>query len=237
MNRRGIVFLIVLGFLLPVMVNAATPQQDDLHPHASVDVWVDQLGSYNYYWTNIGEGYSINMDIEVTYGSDIDFYILDEDNFDTWHDGGSASSSLTRQNTGSISVSFTVPTSGEWHLLFINDNWLFRKHLEGTITVTAPYVPNTPSSIAGAVVAVLILGVIAICIAGCAAKSQKDKQEGQVSSQPSQISYGVNQPPVRSSQQVSYCPYCGTPKQLFDAKFCSKCGRAFSGPALEWDGP
>ncbi|TFH03805.1 MAG: hypothetical protein E4H14_16025 [Candidatus Thorarchaeota archaeon] len=232
MNRRGIVFLVVLGFLLPVMASAATPQQEDIHPHADVDVWVNALGYYNYYWNDLGSGNRINVNIDVTSGDDIDFYILDEDNYDTYINGGSASSHLTRENAGSISVSYTIPSSGEWHLIFRNDNWFFRKHLEGTITVTAPYVPTSPSSSAGAVMALLVIAAVVICIAVCAAKSQKDKQEGPVASQSSQTGYQVAQPSVRPTQQVGFCPYCGTPKQLFDAKFCSKCGRAFSGPDL-----
>ncbi|MGY5873936.1 MAG: hypothetical protein RTV72_16940 [Candidatus Thorarchaeota archaeon] len=225
MKRRGIILLLALVFFLPVITNAAAPQQEDLHPHATVDVWVDALGSYNYYWNDLDEGYTIRVDIDVTYGSDIDFYIVDEENYDDWVDGYDANADVLRENVGSVSLTFTVPSSGEWHLLFINDNWLFRKHLEGTITVAAPYVPNDPSS--SAMLGLIGLGLVVVCIAVCVSKSRKDAQKKQSQSPQSRHDYQIQQP---ASQQVVYCSYCGTPKQHYDALFCSKCGRAFSGP-------
>ncbi|NHI89067.1 MAG: hypothetical protein EAX87_06055 [Candidatus Thorarchaeota archaeon] len=231
MNRRGFIFLVILGILLPIGVDAATPRPRDIHPNATIDIWVDPLGSHNYYWNNIEEGYTIHIDFDVTYGTDIDFYILDEENYDLWHNNQDAYAEVIKESIGSISESFTVPSSGEWHMLFINNDWLFSRHIEGTVTVSAPYVPNdlsTDGIIEGAaflVFIVLVVGVIS---------REYQKKQNAFSGQ--QSVYGQTQghatPIPRQTQQGGYCPYCGAPRVDSNAGFCSRCGRAFRGPEL-----
>ncbi len=236
MKRRGFLLLLVVGFLIPVAVDASTLQSTDMHPLASVDFWVDTSDSYRYYWSSLGEDYVIHVDIEVTSGSDIDFYILDEDNYDLWSSGYSSSAEVGRDNAGSVSLSFTVPVSGEWNLLFINDNWLYRKHIEGTITAAAPQVINDSSGLIGAVITAIVLVVIIGCILDYASKHEKRKQQTQQVYQPSypqapqypEYSRAPSPPPA----QTGFCPYCGTPKHSIDAQFCSTCGRSFRGSDL-----
>jgi hypothetical protein len=210
-----------MGLLLPIAANASTPRIHGVHHLASVDFWVDTLNSYNYYWTSIGKDYVISIDVEVTSGSDIDFYILDEDNYDLWSDGSSSYAEVIRQNVGSISLSFKVPVSGEWHLLFINDNWLFRKHIEGTITAVAPVAANDVSDLGTAVAAIIVVVVIIVCTISYLSKYEKRRQQAQHGYQP-----------AYQQVQTGFCPYCGAPRQLYDAQFCSRCGRPFRGPDL-----
>ncbi|MHA1930062.1 MAG: hypothetical protein ACTSV2_15930 [Candidatus Thorarchaeota archaeon] len=231
MNRRGLVFLVILGFLLPVVTTAAAPQPAESHPNATVDFWVDTNNSYRYYWNNVPEGYTIYIDVEVTSGSDIDFYILDEENYDLWDDGQSSDAARGQSNVGSVSISFTVPSSGEWNLLFLNDNWLYRKHIEGTITAIAPTTTSTTTTSSPtaemSLVSAAIFGLLLIFLMGMAfvfcrkfEERKKDPQE-------------VYIPPQIQEQIAIYCQYCGTQRQGLDAQFCSKCGRAFSGPEFQ----
>jgi len=224
-----------VGLLIPVAVDASTLQSTDMHPLASVDFWVDTSDSYRYYWSSISEDYVIYIDIEVTSGSDIDFYILDEDNYDLWSSGYSSSAEVGRDNVGSVSLSFTVPVSGEWNLLFINDNWLYRKHIEGTITAVAPQAINDSSGLIGAVItAIVFIVVIAALTVVCTKASESKHKLGVTESQQTYPQYAPvsppGQPPV--SENAKFCPYCGAPRQFFDAKFCQNCGRPLRGPDL-----
>ncbi|MFW9789459.1 MAG: hypothetical protein ACFFE1_17465 [Candidatus Thorarchaeota archaeon] len=230
MNRRGIIILLVIAMLLPYTVDAGTTKPREIHMNATIDVWVDVLGSYNYYWNNLGKDYTINIDIEVTSGNDIDFYIVDEENYDLWQDNQDAYAEVIKENIGSVSQSFTVPSSGEWHLLFINDNWLFRKHIEGTVTVTSPPMSNDLSL--DAVIGTGLILILVFVVIGCISNENKKKQSRDISQQPiyhQSKDYGS----PRAPQNVAgYCPYCGTPKPVIDAVFCVSCGRHFDGPDL-----
>ena len=228
MNRQIIVMMIILGLFIPAVASAAVPQPDRFHPNADVDIWVNARGTYNYYWNDIPAGYRISIDLEVTYGAGVDFYIMDEENYDLYVDDQSCYAEVIRESVGAISLTFTVPSSGEWHLVFYNDDWLFQRHIEGTVTILASTI-SSPSSLIGAVVvlAILLIG-LGIGIACCKKLGAQDKKQDQGYQVPSQTSYGS--PPVQEKQAVTFCPYCGNPKQLYDAKFCSRCGRSFSGP-------
>jgi len=238
LKRRGIILLILAGLFLPVLVNAAAPQPAEIHPHATVDFWVDTNNSYRYYWSDLPTGYTININVEVTSGSDIDFYILDEENYDLWDDGQSSDAERGQSNVGSVSISFTVPSSGEWNLLFINDNWLYRKHIEGTITVTATTTYSSPTDSdtmapAGAVIIAAVILFIIGMAALCCKKFNESQQEPPTMGGPPHKDgpplLPLHQPVrVQQEQVTMFCPYCGTQRQSHDAQFCSKCGRAFT---------
>jgi hypothetical protein len=231
LNRRGITILLIIAILLPYAVDAATPKPREIRFNATIDVWVDALGSYNYYWSNIGEDYTINIDIDVTSGNDIDFYIIDEENYDLWLDNQDAYAEVIKENVGSVSESFTVPSSGEWHLLFINDNWLFRKHIEGTVTVTSPYIPSDLSD--DTLLGIAFVLILVFLIIGCISAENKRKQSKDTTQQPVYQQVRDSVTPTRKPQHVAgYCPYCGAPKPVMDAKFCASCGRSFDGPDL-----
>ncbi|MGY5880776.1 MAG: hypothetical protein RTV31_11025 [Candidatus Thorarchaeota archaeon] len=87
----------------------------------------------------------------------------------------------------------------------------------------------TPStSVTGSAILILVAILIIVGVAACIC----DRTRKQQKQAPSSYQQAVTElhPSARTSDEVSYCPYCGTPKQQFDAQFCSRCGRAFSGP-------
>jgi len=236
LKRYGIILFVLVGLFLPVIANAGSQQSSEFHPAASVDFWVDTNDWYSYYWNDISAGYSIDVDIDVTSGNDIDFFITDGENYDLWVDDQSSNAYLIRENVGSVSVSFTIPHSGEWRVVFLNDDWLYRKHIEGTISAFAPPTTTITTSspldsdvVGPLVIFAVIIFLIGMTIACCKKVEDRQKESRQGHQVPQQTSYEV---PVHKEQVVMFCQYCGTQRQSSDAQFCSRCGKSFSGPEL-----
>jgi hypothetical protein len=222
--------------LLPITANSHVLQPEKIHQHASVDFWVDTLDWYSIYWIDLDEGSRIYVNVDVTSGNDIDFFIADGENYDLWADGQSSSAYHIMSNVGSVSVSFSVPSSGEWRVVFKNDNWLYRKHIEGTITVYVPTTTSSPSSslsnIGSLIIALVVVFLIVMMIA-CCKKLEDSKDPPQIIYSPNEKQHGpplspLNQHfPPRQDPVIMFCPYCGTQRQNYDAIFCSRCGKAF----------
>lgn len=167
----------------------------------------------------------IYVDFEVTSGSDIDFFICDGETYDLWNDGNTVTVSVLHENVGSYSTSFRVPSDGEWRVVFYNDNWFTRKHIEGTVEVRVPTSPsNTLLGIAG-------LGLIVLVIVGIAVVFHYVKKHTKTRKQLPE--YG--QPPSRRLHtsgrvRTNYCPHCGQRLRLPSAQFCSSCGASLGLP-------
>jgi hypothetical protein len=62
----------------------------------------------------------------------IDFLILDEENFNSWNQGHEVIPSYERKNVVELSWSFSVPSDGEWYVIYIN-NSIYMKQVEMSI--------------------------------------------------------------------------------------------------------
>ena len=83
MKREVITCVLLVIVMAPALVQAAAPaQENDIRPLADIDVWIERGGSYAFFWTQLDEDDVIYVDFEVTYGSDIDFFICDGENYD-----------------------------------------------------------------------------------------------------------------------------------------------------------
>ncbi len=234
MKKWLMILVLVVGLMLPTVASAATPESNlDFHPNADIDIWIDPLGWHRYWYTDLDAGDIISVSIDVVEGPGIDFFICDDENWDIWEGGGTASVYNLRENVGSLTASFTVPRSGTWSVVFDSDS-LSNIHIEGTINAYTPTTTTSTSSpadlslIAGAITLGLLLILLGMACF-CAKKYQEGQQEGQQGYQASpQPSY---QPvPIQKEEIVMFCSYCGTQRQSPDAPFCSRCGKAFSGP-------
>jgi hypothetical protein len=225
LRKRILLSFIVLVVVLPVLVDAAAPKtRNDLTPELDVDVWVGGLQVY-YVYIDLDVGDTIYVDIEVTSGAGINFFICDQENYNLWSSLQSASVYGQQQSVGSVSTSFSVPTSGRWYCVFWNDALLTSKHLEGYVgTIPIPLAGDFLLVIVGLVFVVVIGGVIWFGLK----KTQGPKAVHYPQPMPPQQPYTVPSQPTSSN----YCLYCGTPKQSSSAIFCSTCGRAFDGPGL-----
>lgn len=198
------------------------PDRDGFIPEADVDVWVDGWGSHHWWWSNLDTSDTIYVNVEVTSGAGIDFFICDQDNWNLWSSGFTASVYSKLENRGSISVTFHVPYSGTWHAVFYNDDLLTQKHIEG-------YIGLNPLGGADLTLILLILicvGAVIEVIWQGIKRIQQPKVEGypkemlpQISKQP------IHQQPSQTS--TNFCSYCGTPRQSTTSQYCATCGRRF----------
>ena len=73
MTKRWILFVAIVGLLLPNLVSASTPVLTETHsPDGTIDVWISPLSYYAGYMTNLDEGDIIYINIEETSGGGID---------------------------------------------------------------------------------------------------------------------------------------------------------------------
>jgi hypothetical protein len=225
-KREAIACILLVFAIGPVLVQAAAPaQENDMRPLVDVDVWIDQLSWHSYYWTQLDEDDVIYVDFEVTSGSDIDFFICDGDTYDLWSDGNSVTVSVLHENVGSYSTSFRVPSDGEWRVVFVNDNWLIRKHVEGTVQVQSPTSPsNTLLGMAGLGILILVIVGIAVVFHHMGKHTKTRKHVPEYVQPPSQL--------IHTSGRVrtGYCPHCGQRLRLPSAQFCPSCGASLGPP-------
>ncbi|MHA1862655.1 MAG: zinc ribbon domain-containing protein [Candidatus Thorarchaeota archaeon] len=224
MTKKWILIAVIVGLLLPNAVSAATPTQSETYsPLLSVDVWISPLSWYAVYMTDLDEGDIIYIDIEETSGGGIDIIILDLENYNQYSNLNSYYYRARYLNRGSLSTSFSVPSSGTWYVVLQNDAILTSKHVEGSVGTS----PSTNSILTVFIGLVIVISLICICIGIC--KKVNDDQEKK-----KKQSYQAPPPNVPlQTTDAAFCPYCGTQRQSYDAQFCSKCGRPFSGPEFE----
>jgi hypothetical protein len=211
--------LLVLVFLVSIPQCAS-----DFIPAESMDFWVDVISWHAKYYSSCEEDATISGNFEVTSGSDIDFFICDSENYDKWCNLEDATAYNIKYNIGSLDFSFTVPADGRWYIVFVNDAWLTRKHIEGNIYYHAPqsaeYNPIVGLAILGGVGGFALVFVILYKLF-----HTEQKPQPQV---PIRRYVETSQPP---QTQFMYCPHCGKPVHS-TMKFCPNCGGS-TGPPPE----
>jgi len=128
MRWRVLAFLIILGLLLPITVEA------DVY---SVDA---DIASYRHYdvWFSLEGGDQIIINIQETTGRGIDIYIFDEENYDLFSHSGDYDYLERYQNRAILSTTITVPESGTWYVAFWNTHGS-TIHIEGTVRTESPH--------------------------------------------------------------------------------------------------
>ena len=220
MNREVITGVLLIIVIAPALVQAAAPaHENDIRPLADLDIWIDQLSVYYYNWTQLDQGDVIYVYFEVTSGSDIAFFICDAENYDLWIDEQNATAYEVQNSVGSYSTSFSVPSDGEWRIVFINYNSLVRKHIEGTIEIRDP---TSPANLA---YGVQLLCMLSVLILGAAVAFRPMRKRAKM--RKDMLEYG--QPPFQQTDtsgwmRTSYCSTCGQSHHPPNARVCSVCG-------------
>ena len=220
----GLILLIIVVPLLGGTVAARTNKADELRPLADIDIWVDPLSWHHFWYSGCESGDSIYGDFEVTSGGDIDFFICDQDNYDLYDTGHTASVYQKHDNWGSLTWSFTVPAAGTWHVVFSNADSLFTsKHIVGHIYHSSA-AANSDWSGASVVAALVVIAVVIALFK----RIGKAEEEGKSQGEPTQLTGPVQQ------VQAGFCPFCGAPRLPPNAAFCAHCGRQYpTGPGTQ----
>jgi hypothetical protein len=218
--------IFVLSMLIPLADANVVTQPDDhtIRPLADIDVWIDGLSWYSYYFSGCEEGGQLYGSFEVTSGSDIDFFICDRATYNSWTSGNTVTVYQRYQNVGSLSYSFNIPEDGTWHIVLRNDAWFTRKHIEGTVSYSAPVLGLSNAAVLGFVFLAGLLIFVGVCAKVCSDQGKKPPK------QPQQIV----KPYPPTSQISKFCPQCGNPRQSLNDRFCPQCGKSFlDAPGIE----
>jgi hypothetical protein len=225
----GLILLIIVVPLFGGTAVARSNKADELKPLADIDIWVDPLGAYHFWYSGCKSGDRIYGDFEVTSGAGIDFFICDQENWDLWDTGHTASVYQKHDNWGSLTWDFTVPEAGTWHVVFDNMDSLFTsKHIVGHIYHVVPTTTSSyaPLDISGFFPGILVLAIIVVIVA-LSQRSMKQKS-GMKPTEPPPMTSSVQQ------AQAGFCPFCGAPRLALNAAFCSHCGRQYpTGPGVQ----
>ena len=222
-----VILLLFIGLVLPVLVTAAVPRnQTGHHPELDVDEWIDGYDWY-YVYMNLDDGDTIYVEIEVTSGTEIDFFICDQENYDIWASYRSATGYRSREDVGSISTSYTVSSSGTWYAVFINSDSVTSKRIEGYVGTTNPLLADFGYLLP-------FIGIAVVIVIGGATWSGLKKIQ-----QPKTVQYQSTMSPERTYETydpqnaAGHCPFCGTPKRAYNARYCTTCGRNFEDSDLQ----
>ncbi|MHA1588658.1 MAG: hypothetical protein ACTSV9_07790 [Candidatus Thorarchaeota archaeon] len=227
MKREAITGVLLIIVMAPALVQAATPaQENSILPLADLDIWVDQLSVYYLNWTQLDAGNVIYVDFEVTSGAGITFFICDAENYDLWINELSATAYMVQNGVGIYSTSFSVPSDGEWRIVFVNYDSLVRKHIEGTVEI------QYPDSLSSMELAILVSGSLLFAIAGCVIAFHEIGKRLGIGTHESEYVQPLSQQTDTSGwMRTSYCSTCGQSHHPPNARVCSVCGASLDPPS------
>lgn len=161
LRKHMVILLIFIGIILPGLVSAATPRNDTmLYPEVNVDVWVPGGAWFSVDLSDLDSGDMIYVEVEVTSGGGIDFFICDQTNYDILIALGEPYRYGQQEDVGSVFTSFSVPSYGTWYCVFINEDLLTSKHLEGYVGQNPQYSGGGVFLLMAVFGIIFILGVI-----------------------------------------------------------------------------
>ncbi|MDO8055729.1 MAG: hypothetical protein Q6361_02605 [Candidatus Hermodarchaeota archaeon] len=171
-------------------------------------------GGWFIVYADRAEGYKAAFDLEVIAGGnrDIDFFICDEENYDLWSSGYTASVYKLHENVVSYSSDFTYPHSDTWYFVFSNTfSVISSKTVQFTNDLyqwqTIPTSPSFPG-----LSPLLLIGVaitVSICIIGIIATIVFATRKR-----------AAPTPPPPTEQR---CPTCNAPLTGHET-YCGECG-------------
>jgi len=220
MKKEAITGVLLIIVMAPALVQAAAPaQENNISPLADLDIWVDQSSVYYYNWTQLDEGNVIYVDFEVTSGASITFFICDAENYDLWINEQNATAYRVQNGVGIYSTSFSVPSNGEWRLVFVNYDSLVRKHIEGTVEI------QYPDSSSSMELAIVVTCGLLFAIAGGAIVFREIGKIARIGRHESEYVQPLSQQTDTSGwMRTSYCSTCGQSHHPPNARVCSVCG-------------
>jgi hypothetical protein len=172
----GIALVIVAVLLLTVIGQYVTmevqqTQKIDLEPHA--EFLVGDVADRPY---SIPSGVSVFGTVTVTQApsnqsGDIQFFVLNAENYQKWASGGSADS-LFSADQGRFNYTFSAGSAGVYHFVFDNRASLFKKYVTLTVSYNEILTSHVPDPKVQYIGWVLLVGGCAVLVYGLARKPQ-----------------------------------------------------------------
>ncbi|MFW9857113.1 MAG: zinc-ribbon domain-containing protein [Candidatus Thorarchaeota archaeon] len=195
--------LIMIFFSSILPVNAA-----EIDETITISAGTHRGYSFNVNYDNV----VITLKIEVRSGNDINVYVMDEANYNTWKDGGSATGYLSRQKIGSFTTDVTLGAKGRYYIVLDNTYSI--------ITSKSVYIfmevksgGNLDLLFVGGLIVLILIGISAFIFWKRSTKQRLD------ASPPMITSY-----PAERTSSTKWCPNCNHPNDPH-AKFCEHCGQ------------
>ena len=150
--KTAITFILLL-VITPVPIGeAATGEHPSNHsPQATHSFWLSPLTSQVYSFecaigdalegsftvTTDGDHFIYDQkkyDLWVGWGDGVDLYIFDNQSFEAWAQGLSATPLYSEKDLTELSWRISIPREGYWYVVYDNDSSIYGKQVEGTIT-------------------------------------------------------------------------------------------------------
>ncbi len=155
--------------LSPIGATAVPQDGSEREMQITADFWIDPGQISSWYSHTSGQVY---IQVRVSTGSGLVFFICDRDNYDDWRDGYSSTRYHIDENMVSKSMTFDFPYYDEWRVVFYNDK-SSSQYLTGWVGLDPPPFYMSP---AFPILVVSIVGVAAGVIGVLFWRSRKKPQ-------------------------------------------------------------
>jgi hypothetical protein len=133
--KQLFVFLVIVGFMTPSLVLAGSPVYiDEVNPNIAIDFLVGGDGRGEVGIPGLSRGDLIYIEIVVTSGDGVNVMILDNVNYHAMIDSQAYTYIAQYLHQTSLSTAVSVPSPGEWYVVFRNPSGECR--VQGSVTVS-----------------------------------------------------------------------------------------------------
>jgi hypothetical protein len=169
----------------------------------------------------------LKIEFEVTDGGnkDVDFYILDSENYDKWNNSESFTYLVFRNRALYANINFIVPNNGTFYVIFSNSfSIITSKTVEIDFTINPESINGVDFPLAlVSLILIISIGVIVVLITLIIKYNRKKA--------PKELFINKNQEKIIEVQdnQISekfFCQLCGEEILDEEGEYCSKCGGA-----------
>jgi hypothetical protein len=138
----GISLLTVAGSY--ITVQAQVVHRHDVEPHAEFMVGDVAEKEYSLPGSEVVFGMLDVSQVPTNQSSDVQFIVLDEQNYQLWSTGQQSSYLFTSDQSGHSNFTFNAPSSGVYHFVFDNRASIYKKYVTLSVGYNEVSMSNQP---------------------------------------------------------------------------------------------